>query len=182
MPGQSVKPPAPYPGWIRIGWRNAVSLPGHWFYQFHIDTTTPDEPFCFEEWVGGGHAPGGGVKRLALRDLDGWIGNWREHAAKAGCGWVVDIIDSRSSDDTQAVIEQILSRYVNEQLKEHGVPETSYALGVVKDEALCLCRQGAVWVIFYSERGLQTEMECYESYSAACVAFIARVKKIANGS
>lgn len=96
---------------ITIGSKNNATPPGHHYYLFHIATDQPDKPFCFEESVGGGHAAGGGAICLALLELYGWPGDWKDHLTKAGCGWVAEVIDSRLDQDTLTVVTEILKRH-----------------------------------------------------------------------
>ena len=41
-----------------------------------------------------------------------------------------------------------------------------------KDEALCLRCENGQWCVYYSERGLQTDKECFGDESAACEFFL----------
>jgi hypothetical protein len=96
---------------ITIGSRNNAADPGgRHYYLFHIATDRPDTPFCFEEAVGGGPSPGGGAICLSLSGLDTWRGDWRSHLAKAGCGWVTDVVNSHRAQGTAAVVAAILQQ------------------------------------------------------------------------
>ena len=97
---------------ITIGARNNAPSPGGQHdYLFHIALERPGRPFCFEESVGRGPAPGGGAICLSLSELDAWPGNWRDHLVRAGCGWVAEVIDAHGPDDHTAVITEILKRH-----------------------------------------------------------------------
>ena len=97
---------------ITIGSHNNATSPGgHHYYLFHIATDRPDWPFCFEESVGGGYAPGGGVICLSLAQLDAWPGHWRDHLVRAGCGWVADVVDTHRPQGQAAVVAAILKRH-----------------------------------------------------------------------
>lgn len=106
--------PTPESSWITIGSMNQ-SESGHHYYLFHLDSRRPDKPFCFEESVGGGPYSGGGAIGLARSELEGWSGNWREHVKRAGCEWVVPIIEA--SQDQQAIVAEI-SRESNRLKRE----------------------------------------------------------------
>ncbi|MGE7956205.1 hypothetical protein ACQKQA_06315 [Pseudomonas sp. NPDC089530] len=99
---------------IQIGSRNNAPTPQHPtqdIYLFSIDLSRPATPFCFEQSIGGGHAAQGGARWLALDELDGWPGEWREHVKKANCAWVAEVVDAHSGEDQAAVVSLILQRY-----------------------------------------------------------------------
>ena len=82
---------------IQIGSHNNAPTPQHKtqdIYIFSIDLSRPATPFCFEQSIGGGHVEQGGARWLALDELDGWPGEWREHLKKAGCAWVAELLDA----------------------------------------------------------------------------------------
>lgn len=45
-----------------------------------------------------------------------------------------------------------------------------------KDEALCLRIDDGKWVVYYSERGLQTGKESFEDESAACEFLLSEMR------
>lgn len=99
---------------IQIGSRNNAPTPQHStqdIYLFGIDLSRPATPFCFEQSIGGGHAAQGGARWLALNELDGWPGKWREHLQKADCAWVAELVDAHSGEGQAAVVALILQRY-----------------------------------------------------------------------
>ncbi|MBV4476931.1 hypothetical protein [Pseudomonas botevensis] len=103
---------------IEIGSRNNVPTsqhPFHDIYLFHIDPSRPDTPFCFEQSMGGGHMEHGGARFLALDELDGWPGDWREHLKKADCVWVAELIDAHPGADQATLVALILQRHVEQK-------------------------------------------------------------------
>lgn len=67
---------------------------------------------------------------------------------------------------------------LGQQLKALNAPADSYAIGDVRDEALCLVEESGVWKIFYSERGLRTEEQSFDREDVACEAFLHRLKRM----
>jgi len=99
---------------IQIGSRNNAPTPQHKtqdIYIFSIDLSRPATPFCFEQSIGGGHVEQGGARWLALDELDGWPGEWREHLKKAGCAWVVELLDAHPRKSQADLVSLILQRY-----------------------------------------------------------------------
>ncbi|SEH95656.1 hypothetical protein SAMN05660691_02425 [Rheinheimera pacifica] len=60
---------------------------------------------------------------------------------------------------------------LKEKLEQESVKSTSFSLEAKNfdpDEALCLRQEGSGWVVYYSERGLQTGKQNFKSESEAC--------------
>ncbi|MCL1530255.1 hypothetical protein M3O57_05485 [Xanthomonas nasturtii] len=84
--------------------------PKHDVYVFSIAIDS-EKPFWLEQSIHGGHAERGGCTMLALHELEGWPGGWRADVTKAGCAWVIPILEqAMRSDDAQAAIDAILAR------------------------------------------------------------------------
>ncbi|WP_166217098.1 hypothetical protein [Pseudomonas atagonensis] len=99
---------------IQIGSRNNAPTPQHKtqdIYIFSIDLSRPATPFCFEQSIGGGHVEQGGARWLALDELDGWPGEWREHLKKAECAWVAQLIEANPQADQAKLVSLILQRH-----------------------------------------------------------------------
>ncbi|MBV6849135.1 hypothetical protein KWH43_07860 [Xanthomonas campestris pv. heliotropii] len=48
---------------------------------------------------------------LALHELDTWRGDWRAEVTRAGCAWVIPLLEQAlHTGDTQAAIDAILAR------------------------------------------------------------------------
>ncbi len=48
---------------------------------------------------------------LALHELDTWRGHWCTHVTRAGCAWVIPILEQAlRTGDAQAAIAAILAR------------------------------------------------------------------------
>ncbi|MGW8275258.1 hypothetical protein Xclt_09665 [Xanthomonas axonopodis pv. clitoriae] len=70
-----------------------------------------DQPFWLEQSIRGGHAERGGCSMLALHELDTWRGHWCAHVTRAGCAWVIPILEQAlRTGDAQAAIAAILAR------------------------------------------------------------------------
>lgn len=55
------------------------------------------------------------------------------------------------------------------KLIENGVPDDMYSLeGGHPNEAYCLNKNGPVWEVYYSERGIKTGLRQFESEEQAC--------------
>ena len=55
------------------------------------------------------------------------------------------------------------------KLMENSVPEDMYSLeGGLPNEAYCLNREGSLWEVYYSERGIKTGIRHFESEEQAC--------------
>lgn len=99
---------------IEIGSRNNAPTPQHPtqdIYIFSIDQSRPATPFCFEQSIGGGHVEQGGARWLALDELDGWPGEWREHLKKADCAWVAQVIDAHPAADQVTLVSMLLEQH-----------------------------------------------------------------------
>ena len=60
-------------------------------------------------------------------------------------------------------------RELERLLRAEGVRDDAYALGGgLPAEAYCIDRDGAEWVVYYSERGVRTGLRRFSSESAAC--------------
>lgn len=59
-----------------------------------------------------------------------------------------------------------------------NLPHGSYSIGFDKNESLCLIYDGALWVVFYSERGQKTEPVYFTEEEEACDALLLRLKKM----
>lgn len=62
-------------------------------------------------------------------------------------------------------------------LAEEGFNPRAYSLDdEQKDEALCLRFENGQWCVFYSERGLEREKECFADENAACEFFLGEMR------
>jgi hypothetical protein len=60
---------------------------------------------------------------------------------------------------------------LKKQLDRESINQDSYSLeskNFDPDECLCLRQEGADWVVYYSERGLQTGKQNFKSEPEAC--------------
>lgn len=65
------------------------------------------------------------------------------------------------------------------KLDNLSIDPNSYSLGgECSDETLCLEERHGKWSIYYSERGLRTKEESFDSEEKACDAFLVRIKKM----
>lgn len=65
---------------------------------------------------------------------------------------------------------------LRERIKQLNPPLDSYSLdGGLPNERLCLSRDTQSWSIYYSEKGIRTEVQSYDSEEAACSAFMGRL-------
>ncbi|MGW8339734.1 hypothetical protein Xkhy_13020 [Xanthomonas axonopodis pv. khayae] len=70
-----------------------------------------DQPFRLEQSIRSGHAERGGCTMLALHELDTWRGHWCAHVTRAGCAWVIPILEQAlRTGNAQAAIAAILAR------------------------------------------------------------------------
>jgi hypothetical protein len=61
---------------------------------------------------------------------------------------------------------------LKQELMEAGFPVDSYScFSKPKDESLCIEYIAPHWVVFYSERGMQTDRKIFSSEEAACDHF-----------
>jgi len=64
------------------------------------------------------------------------------------------------------------SNQLKVKILEENFPENSYSLlSSAKDETLCLQCVKSNWIVFYSERGLQTNKKIFDSEDEACSYF-----------
>ncbi|CAD0340632.1 hypothetical protein [Xanthomonas hortorum] len=98
---------------VQVSWRNiapSAEDPDHDVYIFSIDADSAT-PFWFEQSIRGGHAERGGCSMLALHELEGWPGGWRADVTKAGCAWVIPLLEEAlRSGDARTAIDAILAR------------------------------------------------------------------------
>ncbi|PKV13732.1 hypothetical protein [Xanthomonas prunicola] len=98
---------------VEISQRNnapSANDPTHDVSVFSIAVDS-DKPFWLEQSIRGGHAERGGCTMLALHELDAWPGDWRADVTKAGCAWVIPLLEEAlRTNDTQAAIDTILAR------------------------------------------------------------------------
>ncbi|KQQ74603.1 hypothetical protein ASF73_09410 [Xanthomonas sp. Leaf131] len=98
---------------VEIGQRNiapSADDPDHDVYVFSIAVDSA-KPFWLEQSIRGGHAERGGCSMLALHELEGWRGDWRADVAKAGCAWVIPLLEEAlRSGDARTAIDAILAR------------------------------------------------------------------------
>ena len=61
---------------------------------------------------------------------------------------------------------------LHRMLGQEGVKDSAYSLVASNfhpDEALCLRQEGHEWVVYYSERGLQTGKRAFPTEAEACL-------------
>lgn len=56
-----------------------------------------------------------------------------------------------------------------------GVNRWCYGIGVERDEAYCLVREGESWLVFYAERGRRQSLVRFERKDDACAEMYRRV-------
>jgi hypothetical protein len=56
-----------------------------------------------------------------------------------------------------------------------GVRRNAYGIGLERDDAYCLLRDGDEWLVFYSERGRRNDVRRYAEKEAACADLHHRV-------
>jgi hypothetical protein len=61
--------------------------------------------------------------------------------------------------------------------KEHFDPRFYDLDGGSSDECLVLSDERSQWCVYYSERGMRTEEQCFKSEPEACEHFLNRIKK-----
>ncbi len=67
-------------------------------------------------------------------------------------------------------------------LEEEGVSKSLYCLdGGLPNEKLCLDYEGNKWVVYYSERGGRTGLECFINEDDACCYIYKLIKAIVIG-
>lgn len=58
---------------------------------------------------------------------------------------------------------------LRKRLNEEGIDESSYSLeGDLSGDQYVISHDGAVWSVYYSERGLQTSLRTFQTESEAC--------------
>ena len=63
-------------------------------------------------------------------------------------------------------------------LRREGISPRAYSLtGAPKDEALVLVHRGAEWVVYYSERGGETNAQPFDDEDSACAYVLATLKR-----
>nr|WP_208329311.1 hypothetical protein [Streptomyces sp. 846.5] len=68
-------------------------------------------------------------------------------------------------------------RDLQAQLDAEEVRPDAYSLdGGLPDEALCLGREGAKWVTYYSERGLRSGLRRFPDEASACADLLAQLQ------
>jgi hypothetical protein len=65
-------------------------------------------------------------------------------------------------------LEQILAK--------ENFRERTYSLAGEADEALCLSFESGKWYVFFSERGMRTGQTEFDSETAACEYFLAKMR------
>jgi hypothetical protein len=66
---------------------------------------------------------------------------------------------------------------LQQRLKQEGFGADSYDLdGGMLPERLTLAKEGNRWCVYYSERGLQTGKECFDSESEACQSLLDQLR------
>lgn len=64
-------------------------------------------------------------------------------------------------------------------LIDANVPKDLYSLnGGLPNEALCLNKDGDVWEVYYSERGIKSQIEKFDSEDEACNYFYKTVLEL----
>ena len=53
-------------------------------------------------------------------------------------------------------------------LEQAGVPPRWYTIGGDRNESTCLVGDGAVWTVFYSEKGQRSDERSFPSEDLAC--------------
>lgn len=61
---------------------------------------------------------------------------------------------------------------LEQRLIEENIPKWSYSLnGGLPNEACCLSKNGQIWEVYYSERGLKTSLKVFQTEDEACDYF-----------
>jgi hypothetical protein len=62
------------------------------------------------------------------------------------------------------------------RLREENVDESSYSLeGGFPSERYVLSNEGNVWLVYYSERGLMTNLHTFQTESDACLHLLQQI-------
>lgn len=68
---------------------------------------------------------------------------------------------------------------LEETLLKYKVPKELYSLsGGLPSEAYCMERQTDKWQVYYSERGIKTNIGYFESEEEACNCLLMEIKKV----
>ena len=62
-----------------------------------------------------------------------------------------------------------------EKLLEGSVPDTDYCIYGYCDDAICLQKDGALWVVYAGYRNQKLEIEKYNTLIEACLGFIRKI-------
>jgi hypothetical protein len=61
------------------------------------------------------------------------------------------------------------------ELKDLGVPENHYSIGVNQNERICIVFDGAQWIVYYSERGRMENLREFLNFADAKIEFLNQV-------
>jgi hypothetical protein len=68
---------------------------------------------------------------------------------------------------------------LEKRLREKGIPQDAYVLSeCFLNEVFCLSNKGDDWEVYYSERGIKTQLKKFDTESAACEYFYNQLLKI----
>ncbi|AYW91610.1 hypothetical protein KD5_03530 [Yersinia pseudotuberculosis] len=71
---------------------------------------------------------------------------------------------------------------LRDKLNSLGVPSSLYSLeGGFPNEKLCLAYEGGSWFVYYSERGVKTDLKKFTNENDACVDIFNKIKSIVDG-
>lgn len=62
------------------------------------------------------------------------------------------------------------------ELELHKIPPSSYSIGKITEESLCLINKNRNFEVFYYERGLKTGLINFSTEEEACNYFIEELK------
>ena len=75
---------------------------------------------------------------------------------------------------TNQMMAELTRDSIAELLEARGVNSDSYCLaGGLPTETYCIDRDGAGWIVYYSERGLRSGLERFDTESEACSRLVA---------
>ncbi|MCW0466607.1 hypothetical protein [Xanthomonas sacchari] len=97
---------------ITLGIRNIAPSAEDPHHDVYIAQLDPDaaQPFRLGQSIRGGHAERGGSISLALDELEGWTGDWRQHLCHAGCAWAIAPIEAaQRSGDLQSALDALVA-------------------------------------------------------------------------
>ncbi|AEH46502.1 MULTISPECIES: hypothetical protein [Anoxybacillaceae] len=70
---------------------------------------------------------------------------------------------------------------LHQLLLDLDVPKDLYSLkGGLPNEALCLNKEGSVWEVYYSERGVKSQLKIFKSEEEACEYFYKTILELLN--